>query len=169
MDRAKLVAGSVILDVGCGLGGTSRYLAKVHGCHVTGVTISGKQIEMAAALTNEQANDPTINGPPEALINLENGSVRFLELDAEALDVYFPKTTGGYFDCIWISEALSHLPNKPLFFWNAVQLLSSEGKLVVADWFKAEDLIDAKFESDIKPIEGIYQLSSSIAVAVKVS
>lgn len=153
VNRAQLEKGSKVLDVGCGLGGTSRYLATNHGCHVTGVTISGKQVEMAIALTLEQVKDPAFKETSEAPMNVGNGSVRFIELDAEALDIYFPKTPNGVFDCVWISEALSHLPDKQLFFRNAMQLLKPEGKLVVADWFKAEALTEKEFESDIKPIE----------------
>ena len=36
----NLPKGSRILDVGCGIGGSSRILAKHYGFHVTGITIS---------------------------------------------------------------------------------------------------------------------------------
>jgi tocopherol O-methyltransferase len=67
------------------------------------------------------------------------------------------------FDCVWISEAMSHLPNKELFFRSAALLLNPGGKLVVADWFKSEDLTEAQFKADISPIEGqapIFSLQS---------
>ncbi|KAL8703119.1 MAG: hypothetical protein Q9225_008125 [Loekoesia sp. 1 TL-2023] len=48
---------------------------------------------------------------------------------------------------------MSHLPDKKLFFRNAVRLLKPDGKLVIADWFKADDLTTAQLEADIKPIE----------------
>ena len=65
------------------------------------------------------------------------------------------KSSGsGEFDVVWITEALSHFPNKALFFRNAHQLLRPGGKLVLADWFKAEELGEGVFEADIKPIEG---------------
>ena len=63
------------------------------------------------------------------------------------------------FDCVWISEAMSHLPNKPLFFQNAANLLNPGGKLVVADWFKSEECSEAEMEADIKPIEGYSPVS----------
>lgn len=148
------------MDVGCGIGGTSRYLASQHGCTVTGITISTKQVEIANRLTKaaaeeESATDIANSVTPDAdgFVKLGAGKVRFIELDAEKMAEFFVRQEGS-FDAVWISEALSHFPNKPLFFQNAQRVLKSEGKLVLADWFKAEDLDEKTFTNDIKPIEG---------------
>ncbi|CAF9925278.1 MAG: hypothetical protein HETSPECPRED_005794 [Heterodermia speciosa] len=150
LDRSGLEKGSAVLDVGCGIGGTSRYLARNHNCHVTGITISGKQVEMATRFSSEQQINPktTTTGHP---IKLNRGSVRFLELDAETMGTYF--SAQDTFNCVWISEAMSHLPDKALFFANAFKVLRPGGKLAIADWFKAEDLTDEQLEADIRPIE----------------
>lgn len=66
---------------------------------------------------------------------------------------YFSSSAIGAFDAVWISEALSHFPNKPLFFKNAHRVLKDGGKLVLADWFKNEGLSQKEFDDDIKPIE----------------
>ena len=119
---------------------------------MTGITISEKQVEIATDLTLKAAQSghvPTCNGGP---IRLRDGSATFLELDAEMLGEHFPRQ--GTFDCVWISEALSHLPQKQLFFQNAASLLRPNGKLVVADWFKADSLNDSQVVADIRPIEG---------------
>ena len=47
----KLPKGSRILDVGCGIGGSSRILAKYYGFCVTGITISPAQVKRARELT----------------------------------------------------------------------------------------------------------------------
>jgi SAM-dependent methyltransferase len=114
--------------------------------------------------------------------------VRFLELDAEKMGDFFSSSPGrsssrnsssssapgkeevkeeeeaGAFDVVWISEALSHFPDKALFFRNAHRLLrgGGRGRLVLADWFKAEGLVEggAEFERDIRPIEGALLLFS---------
>ena len=153
ISRSKLANDSSILDVGCGLGGTSRYLAKHHDCKVTGITISGKQVEMATNLTRKEVEYDATTKAAGGSTKLRYGAVRFLELDAEQLGQSF--RTDGIFDCVWITEALSHLPDKRLFFHNAFKVLSAGGKLVIADWFKAEDLASDQYQSDIKPIEGM--------------
>ncbi|KAL8848581.1 MAG: hypothetical protein Q9221_006414 [Calogaya cf. arnoldii] len=153
LQRSKLVKGSSVLDVGCGIGGTSRYLASTHDCHVTGITISGKQVEMATNLTAKASNNTSSPIAAGETITLAQGTVSFLELDAEKMGAYF--TNQNNFDCIWISEALSHLPDKALFFSNAFKLLKPGGKLVVADWFRGEGLTEKEVGDDIKPIEGL--------------
>jgi cyclopropane fatty-acyl-phospholipid synthase-like methyltransferase len=46
--RAAVPAGSHVLDVGCGLGGSAFWLAEQFGCEVTGMTISPVQARMAS-------------------------------------------------------------------------------------------------------------------------
>ena len=160
LERSKLAAGSTVLDVGCGIGGTARYLAKEQACKVVGITISGQQVRLAQKLTLESTDDKT-NVDADGVIKVGSGSVRFIELDAETMGEYFgtPENKSN-FNCVWISEAMSHLPNKELFFQNAATLLSPSGKLVVADWFKAAGLTDAQLKADIQPIEGEFPRAS---------
>lgn len=147
-----------VLDVGCGIGGTSRYLASELGATVTGITISSKQVEIAKRLTKAAAakisSTNVGNGEKnDDFITLGSGRVRFLELDAEKMSDTL--ATEEKFDVVWISEALSHFPNKPLFFQNAQKLLRDGGKLVLADWFKSEDV--SLEDADIRAIEGKFQ------------
>jgi tocopherol O-methyltransferase len=156
LDISKVPQKSSVLDVGCGIGGTSRYLASKHDSSVTGITISTKQVEIANRLTKaavEDENSSSDVSEDHGFIKLGDGKVKFLELDAEKMGDFFNDQQGS-FDAVWISEALSHFPNKALFFENVMKVLKPGGKLVLADWFKAEDLDDTTFINDIKPIEG---------------
>ena len=150
LETSSLPNGTTVLDVGCGLGGTSRYLAKNHDCSVTGITISGKQVQIAKRLTAQEA-DGAKESEDSGVVTLGKGKVKFVELDAEKMDKVFQPES---FDCVWISEAMSHLPDKDLFFRNAARVLKKGGRLVVADWFKAEGLNTQQLEEDIKSIEG---------------
>lgn len=165
LDISGVTGGSKVLDVGCGIGGTTRYLASELGCTVTGITISTKQVEIAKRLTKAAAEKETsASGTGEAVedaegfIQLGKGKVRFIELDAETMGNYFASDSGT-FDAVWISEALSHFPNKALFFQNAQKVLKPGGKLALADWFKAEGLDEKAFNDDIKPIEGTWHIT----------
>lgn len=164
ISQSQLSSNSSVLDVGCGLGGTSRYLAKTLDCRVTGITISPTQVQLARQLTRKESGLPEPESHADndnnttSLLDYQkfhNGAVRFLELDAEKMGDSFSTSNaeGEGFDCIWISEAMSHLPNKPLFFHNAFTLLPPGGKLIIADWFKSPYLTPTQSQSDIKPIE----------------
>src|SRR5467141_3726317 len=53
---AKLLIerGNRVLDIGCGLGGLSLYLAEMTGANVTGITLSTEQLQVANALAAEK-------------------------------------------------------------------------------------------------------------------
>ena len=81
-----------ILDVGCGIGGTSRYLAKKYtNSAVTGITLSSEQVKRATEL----ASDRGIN------------NVKFQVMDALAMT--FPDNS---FDIVWACESGEHMPDK---------------------------------------------------------
>ncbi|MEL6471652.1 MAG: methyltransferase domain-containing protein [Cyanobacteria bacterium J06623_4] len=103
--------GATLLDVGCGIGGSSRVLAKDYGFDVTAVTISPGQVERATQLTPE------------------NVSAKFMVDDAMALS--FPDET---FDVVWSLEAGPHMPDKAVFARELLRVLKPGGLLVVGDW-----------------------------------
>ena len=106
--RARLPKNAKVLDVGCGVGGTSCKLAAL-GHSVTGVSLSTTQVAMAKENAAKEGVSP-----------------RFLEMDGEKLS--FPGEDGT-FDAVWISEALSHFPRKDAFFAHAMRLLKPGGKV----------------------------------------
>jgi MPBQ/MSBQ methyltransferase len=112
----KLPAGATLLDVGCGIGGSSRILARDYGFAVTGVTISPKQVARAKELT-----------PPDL-------NARFLVDDA--MDLSFPDES---FDVVWSIEAGPHMPDKAVFARELLRVLKPGGVLVVADWNQRDD------------------------------
>jgi len=107
----KLPKGSRILDVGCGIGGSSRILAKHYGFNVTGITISPAQVKRARELTPSRLN------------------CNFLVMDA--LDLQFED---GSFDAIWSVEAGAHMIDKTKFADEMLRTLRPGGYLALADW-----------------------------------
>ena len=112
----QLPAGTTVLDVGCGIGGSSRILARDYSFSVTGVTISPEQVKRAQELT-----------PPEV-------DARFQVDDALALS--FPDAS---FDVVWSVEAGPHMPDKAQFARELMRVLKPGGILVVADWNQRDD------------------------------
>lgn len=112
----KLPPGTKVLDVGCGIGGSCRILARDYGFEVTGITISPKQVERARQLTPEGLN------------------VKFMVDNALCLS--FPDNT---FDVVWSIEAGPHMPDKAKYAQEMMRVLKPGGILVVADWNQRDD------------------------------
>ena len=112
----KLPAKTTLLDVGCGIGGSSRILAKDYNFDVTGVTISPQQVKRARELTPEDVE------------------AKFAVDDAMALS--FPNAS---FDVVWSVEAGPHMPDKAVFAKELLRVLKPGGILVVADWNQRDD------------------------------
>jgi MPBQ/MSBQ methyltransferase len=114
-----------VLDVGCGIGGTSRYLSKKFGsttnAHVTGITLSTVQAERARELAQQQSID----------------NVDFKVMDA--LNMSYANNT---FDLVWACESGEHMPNKQQYVQEMVRVLKPGGRLVIATWCQR----DASFE-----------------------
>lgn len=49
-----LKPGMKVLDVGCGIGGPAREIAKFIGCHIVGITINQSQVDRAVYLTAQE-------------------------------------------------------------------------------------------------------------------
>jgi tocopherol O-methyltransferase len=127
---ANLPSECHVLDVGCGFGATSIYLAKQYKAQATGITISPVQVEMA----NQAAREA-------------NARARFLCMDAEAMTFKKP------FDVVWSVESISHYPNNEKFFADAAKLLKPRGLMAITDWFKKEGLTPREHKKFLEPIE----------------
>ena len=128
--RAKIKPGSDILDIGCGFGASSLYLAKTYGAAVTGINTSSVQVQMAIRAAEGEKLD-----------------ARFLVMDAESMD--FQKQ----FDLLWSVESISHYEQHKKFFASAARLLKPGGLFAITDWFKREDLTPVEIRKFIDPIE----------------
>ena len=107
----QLPAGSKVLDVGCGIGGSARILARDYNLDVVGISISPAQIARATELT------------PQGLC------CRFEVMDA--LDLQMADHS---FDAVWSVEAGPHMPDKQRYADELLRVLKPGGSLAVADW-----------------------------------
>jgi tocopherol O-methyltransferase len=119
IELAGLPAGARVLDVGCGMGGSSMHLAREHGCDVTGVTLSPVQRLWASA---------------ESRWKGLGGQTRFVCDDAERIEL-----PARAFDVVWSIECTEHLFDKPAFFRRAAGWLRPDGKMVICAWLAGGD------------------------------
>jgi len=127
---AGIASGRRILDVGCGFGASSIYLAHNYNAEATGITISPVQVEMA----NRAASAQKVNA-------------KFLLMDAQAMNF------DHSFDVVWSVESISHYQDREKFFASAVKLLKPGGTIAIIDWFKKNHLKPAEHKKFIQPIE----------------
>ncbi|MBK7289524.1 MAG: methyltransferase domain-containing protein [Chitinophagaceae bacterium] len=104
-----------VLDAGCGVGGSSIFMASVLGCNVTGITLSKRQVQ--------QANENAAKKNVAELVN-------FKAINYSATD--FPDAS---FDVVWGCESICYADDKEKFIKEAYRLLKPGGRLVVADGF----------------------------------
>jgi tocopherol O-methyltransferase len=101
-----------ILDVGCGIGGSSLYLAEKFHAAATGITLSPVQANRAT----ERAAAAGINA-------------RFQVADALAMPF-----ADGSFDLVWTLESGEHMPDKRQFLQECCRVLKPGGTLLMATW-----------------------------------
>jgi len=74
---AEIDAGSLILDVGSGIGGPARFLAATYGCQVTGVYLSEPFVDAARYLTDRTGLSRQVSFQTASALELPFGQGRF--------------------------------------------------------------------------------------------
>jgi cyclopropane fatty-acyl-phospholipid synthase-like methyltransferase len=120
-NRQLMILGKIkrehkVLDAGCGIGGSSVYLAKNIGCRVHGITLSKKQSETGNKLAQKNKIDH--------LVKLSQ---------ANYLETGFDDNT---FDIVWALESFSSCPDNDSFFREMKRILKPGGKILFSDIFK---------------------------------
>ena len=104
-----------VLDVGCGLGGSARYIANQHGCSVVGIDLTDEYIDVANKLTEfVKLTDK---------VSFKQGS---------ALELPFPSEN---FDIVWTEHTQMNIADKGKFYSELSRVLKPKGRLVFHDVF----------------------------------
>ena len=106
-----------VIDAGCGIGGSSFYLAESLACTTTGVTLSQKQVETARKYAVQKGLEDQCS------------FIRCSYTDTPFED--------GFFDICWAIESLGSADKKELFFREMRRILKPDGKILIADTFKS--------------------------------
>jgi tocopherol O-methyltransferase len=103
-----------IIDIGCGIGGSSLYLAEKMQGTVVGITLSPVQANRA------QERAATMGMSSQAVFQVAN-----------ALDIPHPDNT---FDLVWTLESGEHMPDKKRFLQECYRVLKPGGQMILATW-----------------------------------
>jgi SAM-dependent methyltransferase len=110
----------VVLDFGCGIGGTLFHLAaRFPNARLVGVTVSGKQVTVANRLASERGF--------VARCSFSQGDFQTIDLGVEA-------------DAIIAVESFVHSTTPDAFLANATRHLRTGGRLLVVDDFLSADV-----------------------------
>lgn len=112
--RLGLAPGMRAIDLGCGVGGPLREIARFSGAQVVGLNINAYQIEKGAAYNREEG--------VEDLCSFLEGS--FLEIPAE----------DESFDAAYGIEATCHAESRRACFAEAYRVLKPGGTFAVYEW-----------------------------------
>jgi tocopherol O-methyltransferase len=114
-ELAGITKDDLVLDAGCGVGGSSIFLAKNIGCKVIGISLSEKQIDSAKM---------------NALNNGISGKASF-----EVNNYSSTNYPDEIFDVVWAIESVCHAAEKADFLREAHRILKPGGRLIMADFF----------------------------------
>jgi tocopherol O-methyltransferase len=117
----KIKSSDLVLDAGCGVGGSSIWLAKHIGCNVKGITLVDSQVK-------------------QSTVNAQNNQVQNLtSFDKQD----YTKTTfpNASFDVVWAINSACYAKPKSTFINEAYRLLKPGGRLVVSDAFQGKDTL----------------------------
>ncbi len=117
--QIELNKDSLVLDLGCGLGGTCRMLAEKHGCIVHGIDYSEQHIETANSLSN--------------LVGLDDRTF-FLQGDATELPC-----PSEQFDLIITQHVQMCIGDKEKLYSEVKRVLKKGGRFIYYDVLKKND------------------------------
>jgi tocopherol O-methyltransferase len=127
-----------IIDIGCGIGGSSLYLAEKFKAEVVGITLSPVQANRA----QERA----------AAAGLKDRATFQV---ANALDIPYEDNT---FDMVWSLESGEHMPDKTKFLQECYRVLKPGGQLIFATWCHRSTAAGALTPNEIRHLDKIYEV-----------
>lgn len=135
-----------ILDAGCGVGGSARFLAKALNAEVLGLTLSPVQAERAEAFNRAAGLE---------------GRVR-----VEVQDVLIFDPAQGPFDLIWSLESAEHMPDKHRLLQVFYDALRPGGRLVLVTWCQREapPVLDKNESRLLEKVQEYYHLPPLISI-----
>ena len=149
---AEVGQAAEILDVGCGIGGSSLYLADKFNANVVGITLSPVQASRAV----ERAQAIGMNGDANGAASAQKRPYAQFQV-VDALNTPF---ADHQFDFIWSMESGEHMPDKLQFLQECYRLLKPDGVFLMATWCHrhTNSLAGALTPDEQTHLQAIYQV-----------
>jgi len=119
LDPLNLSADSKVLDIGCGLGGSARFMADEYGCHCTGMDLTAEFIEAGSAMCEWVGLDQQVK--------LLQGNALDTGLNSES------------FDAVSLLHVGMNIADKKTLFAEAYRLLRPGGSIAIYDVVRLQD------------------------------
>jgi len=117
-ENAPRVLPKSMVDVGCGVGGSSRHIAKKYGCTGKGISLSPYQIERANEFTRAAKLDS--------------------KLEYRVADAMAMPFANDSFDLTWSMESGEHMPDKRKFVGELARVTAPGGRIIIVTWCHRE-------------------------------
>ncbi len=138
---AGIRANHIVVDAGCGIGGTAIQLARKHGCTVCGINVSLGQLKLAEKKARVAGLDDRIS---------------FAYADCSQCLPFADNST----DVVVNIESACHYSDRSRFLQEVRRILKPGGRIVASDWMMRDGLQPGQREKYIEPLCAAWTIRS---------
>jgi SAM-dependent methyltransferase len=139
VEASRISKTDLVVDAGCGVGGTSLDVVERYGCRVVGLNINQLQLDIARRRATERGL-------------AKHATFRLCDCSRE---LPFPD---GSVDVILNIESACHYRDRARFISECARVLRPRGRLILTDWMSAENLSVAERGQFLAPFEAAWFL-----------
>jgi cyclopropane fatty-acyl-phospholipid synthase-like methyltransferase len=143
---AQIKESDLILDAGCGVGGSSIWFAKNYRARFVGISLSEKEVNVAKKFAKQ----------------------KFIEnVDFKVMDYHNMNFSSGTFDIVLAVESICYSFKKSKFLDECFRLLKTCGKIVITDCFHTDNLMTNQQRKALERVNADYSIQLCSMIQIK--